>query len=175
MDAKRAWAMDVGLAAVRRQMLAGDDSVLTAVEVARRIELAARRDYVRRVADARAAGHDWDEIAAVAPGFVAAYGPEAGDAAFQDIAAPSGRAGQGYVAWRCGECNGLVLDGGPAAGGHPDDAEPGHGVGCERRTADVARYLARLEAFDIEAEEVGSAPVVRPDRGFGRGRGLEPW
>ncbi len=160
--------MERGLDAIRRQMLAGDDSALAAVEVARRIELATRRDYARRVADARTAGATWEQIAGAAPGFVAAFGAEAGDAVFNEVAVATARAGERYVAWRCGSCDGLVLDRGPAGSGHPDDTAPGHADACDRRAADVARYVALLDGVDLEPDPPSS-------HGRRRGRDLEPW
>ncbi|MGH9152859.1 MAG: tyrosine-type recombinase/integrase [Acidimicrobiales bacterium] len=69
--------------------------------------------------------------------------------------------------WRCGDCDGLVLDSGPGAG-HPVDAEPGHREDCGRLAAEVSQYVAGLDADDQL-----SAGIARV--GTNHVRELEAW
>ncbi|MGH9156115.1 MAG: hypothetical protein ACRD1K_09860, partial [Acidimicrobiales bacterium] len=149
VDWQRERALLVGLADTRRQMIGDDDSTLAGVTVARHIAMAARRDFVRRVSDARAAGHSWEQLAAATPNFVGVYGPDAGQALFEDVGLHGSQIDPLYAAWRCGNCDGLVLDRGPS-GGHPLDAQPGHQPECARLAEETRRYLDRREELDVE-------------------------
>jgi hypothetical protein len=120
------------------------------------------------VARARSAGFTWHEIAERVPGYSRDYGVEAAEVLFTQVAGLS-RPGfaEHYVSWRCGDCDGLVLDRGPY-GGHPLDAEPGHRTGCERLDGDTTAYLT-----DLLAEQEVDAGVAR-DVGDDLDRGPSP-
>lgn len=77
---------------------------------------------------------------------------------FKLVAVPGAGASVDHLSWRCGDCDGMVLDRGPY-GGHPADAEPGHGDACGRLAAEVSQYVAGLYADDQLATGV-AAPVI---------------
>ena len=146
-----------GLDRIRREMLAGHDDALARVEVERRVELEARRGFGRAVAEARAAGLSWEQIVRHVPGLGPTSGVDAAQKLFESVSVPGSQIGEHHVTWRCGDCDGLVLDRGPEAG-HPVDAEPGHRAHCERLAGDVSRYVASVEADDENA--AGLAALV---------------
>ena len=145
-----------GLDRIRRDMLAGHDDALARVELERRLEFEARRGFGQAVAEARAEGFTWERIAARVPG-LARHGAEAAEVLFELVAVPGAGANGDHLSWRCGDCDGMVLDRGPY-GGHPTDAEPGHREECGRLAAEASRYVARLEADDQLAAGL-DAPV----------------
>lgn len=150
-------ALRLGMDRTRREMLAGQDDALARVEVERRLELEARRGFGQAVGEARAVGRSWELIVKHVPGLGPAYGDDAAEKLFALVAVPGSRIGGDHVTWRCGECDGLVLDRGPGAG-HPADAQPGHRNDCGRLAAEVGRYVAGLAAEDQLA--AGIAAVV---------------
>jgi hypothetical protein len=107
------------------------------------------------VARARAAGFSCEQIVEVVPGYTRVHGAEAPEVLFNEVAVPRSGPGEPYVSWRCGDCEGLVLDRGPY-GGHPVDAEPGHRAGCERLERDITGYVT-----DLLAEHELDAGVAR--------------
>ena len=167
MSADQDRALRLGIDHTRREMLAGQGDALAKVEVERRLELEARRGFARAVVEARADGHSWEQIVRHVPGLGPAYGDEAAEKLFEMVSVPGSRFGGDHVSWRCGDCDGLVLDRGPDAG-HPVDAEPGHREGCGRLAAEVGRYVAGLAADDQLA--AGIVGVVTDHV-----RGLEAW
>lgn len=167
MSADQERALRLGMDRTRREMLAGQDDALARVEVERLLELEARRVFAQAVIEARADGHSWEQIVRHVPGLEPAYGDEAAEKLFALVSVPGSRFGGDHVSWRCGDCDGLVLDRGPDAG-HPVDAEPGHREGCGRLAAEVGRYVAGLAADDQLA--AGIVGVVTDHV-----RGLEAW
>ncbi|MGH9165674.1 MAG: hypothetical protein ACRDZW_09210 [Acidimicrobiales bacterium] len=156
MSADRERALRLGMDRTRREMLAGQDDALARVEVERRLELEARRGLGQAVVEARAEGSSWERIAHHVPRLGPA-GAEAAEKLFASVSVPGSRLGEDHVTWRCGDCDGLVLDRGPDAG-HPVDAEAGHREDCRRLAAEVSRYVAGLDADDQLA--AGIARVV---------------
>ena len=167
MSADQERVLRVGMDRTRREMLAGQDDALARVEVERRLELEARRRFVQAVAEARAEGHSWEQIVNHVPGLGPAHGAEASEQLFEVVSVPGSRFGEDHVTWRCGDCDGLVLDRGPY-GGHPAETEPGHREDCGRLAAEVSQYVAGLDADDQLA--AGIARVVTDHV-----RGLEAW
>lgn len=166
---------------VRREMLAGHDGALASVEVERRLELEARRGFAQAVAEARAAGHSWEQIVRYVPGLGPEPGADAGEKLFELVSVPGSRFGEHHVTWLCGSCEGLVLDRGPQAG-HPVDAEPGHRAHCERLAAEVGHYVAGVETDDEIAADLAALVTdhVRELKTWDRpveveGPGLELW
>ena len=147
MSADRERALRLGMDRTRRELLAGHDDALARVEVERHLELDARRGFAQAVIEARADGHSWEQIVRHVPGLGPAHGDEAAEKLFALVSVRGSRFGGDHVSWRCGDCDGLVLDRGPDAG-HPVDAEPGHREGCGRLAAEVGRYVAGLAADD---------------------------
>ena len=147
MSADQERALRLGMDRTRREMLAGQDDALARVGLERQLELEARRGFGQAVVEARAEGHSWDQIVQHVPGLRPAYGAEAAEKLFELVSVPSSRFGEDHVSWRCGDCDGLVLDRGPDAG-QPVDAEPGHREDCGRLAAEVSRYVAGLDADD---------------------------
>lgn len=179
MNADHDQAVRRSLDALRRDLLDGHPETLAAVEIERRLEAEAGRGFRRAVAEARTEGCSWDEIAEHA-GF-SRHGVDAGEKLFEALAIPGGRVGDSHVSWRCGDCEGLVLDHGPY-GEHPSDAESGHHQNCARLLAEISRYAAGRDLEDELA--AGIAGVVsdhvrergRWDRSIeGDGPGLELW
>ena len=146
MSADQERAVRVGMDRTRREMLAGRDDALARVELERRLELEARRGFGQAVAEARAEGFTWEHIAGSVPG-LARHGAEAAEMLFELVAVPGTGANVAHLSWRCGDCDGMVLDRGPY-GGHPADAEPGHRDTCGRLAAEVSQYVAGLDADD---------------------------
>jgi hypothetical protein len=137
-------AMRQGLERTSAEMLAyGDNGILAEVAIGRRLVVEASRSFNRSVARARAEGFTWEQIAEHVPGYARAYGNEAGEALYDELAVVSADLQERYVSWRCGDCEALVLDQGPY-GGHPADIEPGHRQGCVRHSREVAAYVAGL-------------------------------
>lgn len=165
MSAEQECSLRGGLDRIRREMLAGQDDALAGAEVERRLESEARRGFAQ--AGARAAGHSWEQIVKHVPGLGSEPGVDVAGKLFELVSLPGSRSGELHVTWRCGSCEGLVLDRGPEAG-HPVDAEPGHRAHCERLAAEVSRYVARLDTDDLLA--AGIARVVTDHV-----RGLEAW
>ena len=173
--------MREALAGATAEMLVdGDEGPLAAVAIGRRLVIEATRTFNQYVARARAAGFTWEQIAERVPGYAGDHGGEAAEVLFHQVAGqPRPGFAERYVSWRCGDCEGLVLDRGPY-GGHPADAEPGHRDGCERLCRDVTVYVAGLKADD-EVEpgvqwdlrgDIGGRPS--PVRSMHvKGRGLE--
>lgn len=157
MSANQERALRLGMDRTRREMLAGHDDALARVEVERRLELGAWRDFAQAVVEARAEGHTWEQIVNHVPGLGPAHGAEAAEKLFELVSVPGSRFGEDHVTWRCGDCDGLVLDRGPDAG-HPVDAEPGHRDDCGRLASEISRYVAGLDAEDQLA--AGIAPLV---------------
>jgi hypothetical protein len=126
--------MQRAFARATAEMLADDDNgPLAEVAIGRRFVVEATRSFDLSVARARAAGF-WEQIAERVPGYTRVYGAEAAEVAevaFNEVAVPRSGPDEHYVSWRCGDCEGLVLDRGPY-GDHPIDAEPGHRTGWER-------------------------------------------
>jgi hypothetical protein len=126
-------AMRQGLERTSAEMLAyGDNGILAEVAIGRRLVVEATRSFNRSVARARAEGFTWEQIAEQVPGYVRAYGDEAGEALYDEVAVVSADLQERYVSWRCGDCQALVLDQGPY-GGHPADVEPGAAGLCPSR------------------------------------------
>lgn len=103
------------------------------------------RDYMRL---AREDGATWTQI-----GQALGLDGEAGQRAY-DRAVGDGQPGWSYdrsFAWRCPDCDGLVLDAGPD-GGSPQAAEPGHADNCQRLARESEAWDAQWEAFDREWE-----------------------
>lgn len=147
-------AVRLGLARTRADAVGGQVGALAKVEVERRLEAEAWRGFTRAVAEARAEGFSWEQIAD------GRNGAEAAEKLFESVAVSGSRLGERYVSWRCGDCDGLVLDHGPY-GGHPADSEPGHRADCGRLGAEVSQYLAGIEARDADEElAAGLARVV---------------
>jgi hypothetical protein len=174
-------AIQRAFARATAEMLTDDDEgPLAEVAIGRRLIIEATRTFNHYVARARSAGFTWQEIAERVPGYSRDYGGEAAEVLFTQVAGlPRPGFAEHYVSWRCGDCEGLVLDRGPY-GGHPADAEPGHRDGCERLCRDVTVYVAGLEAHDDV--EPGVERDLRDDIGGGpsparsmhvKGRGLE--
>ena len=169
-----------GLERIRRDMLAGQDDALARVELERRMELEARRGFSQAVAEARAEGFTWEHIAGRVP-WLARHGAEAAEMLFELVAVPGAGANVDHLSWRCGDCDGTVLDRGPY-GGHPVDAEPGHRDTCGRLAAEASRYVAGLGADhqlaagiarEVTGHVRGRQPATRPVEFDGRG--LELW
>lgn len=151
------------------------------VEVERQLELEARRGLGQAVAEARAEGHSWEQIVHHVPGLSPAYGAEAADKLFELVSIPGSRFCEDLVTWRCGDCDGLVLERGRDAG-HPLDAEQGHSEDCGRLAAAVSRYVAGLDADDQLAAGIARVVTdhVRELEAWDRpteldGPGLELW
>lgn len=153
-------AVRLGLARTRADALGGQVSALAKVEVERRLEAEAWRGFARAVADARAAGFSWEQIAD------RPNGAEAAEKLFESVSVLGSRLGERYVSWRCGDCDGLVLDRGPY-GGHPADTESGHGEDCGRLGAEVSQHVAGVEGRD--ADEELAARIARAVTGHVRG------
>ena len=150
------------------EMMGDDDQgQLAAVTIGRRLVIEATCTFNQYVARARAAGFTWEQIAERVPGYTRVHGAEAPEVLFDEVAVPRSGPGERYVSWRCGGCEGLVLDRGPY-GGHPVDAEPGHRAGCERLGRDITAYVSGLLA-DQEVD----AGVAR-DVGKDLDQGLSP-
>jgi hypothetical protein len=130
------------------------------VAIARRLVVEATRSFNRSVARARAEGFTWEAIAEQVPGYVRAYGDEAGEALYDEVAVVSADLQERYVSWRCGHCQSLVLDQGPY-GGHPADIESGHRQGCGRLSKEVASYVTGLSGDD-RLELDGTAAAFDP-------------
>jgi hypothetical protein len=164
-------AMRQGLERTSVEMLAyGDNGILAEAAIGRRLVVEATRSFNRSVARARAEGFTWEQIAEHVPGYVRAYGDEAGEALYDEVAVVSAGLQERYVSWRCGDCEALVLDQGPYAG-HPADVEPGHRQGCVRHSREVAAYVAGLSAEEEVELDIttlgpnwidGSMPAFRP-------------
>lgn len=153
-------AMRLGLERTRREMLVGGQGPLAKVEAERRLVLEAGRGFERAVREARAEGLSWEQIAEHAPGFTGAFGAEAAKKLFESVSVPGSRFGERHVSWRCGDCDGLVLDSGPY-GGHPADSEPGHQKDCGRFGTEIEAYGARLDDTDPDDRLAGGiAPAV---------------
>ena len=137
--------MQRAFARATAEMLADDDGgPLAEVAIGRRLVIEATRTFNHYVARARSAGFTWQEIAERVPGYSRDYGVEAAEVLFTQVAgSPRPGFAEHYVSWRCGDCEGLVLDRGPY-GGHPADAEPGHRDGCQRAGREVTAYVAGL-------------------------------
>ncbi len=160
--------MREALARATAEMLADDDNgPLAEVAIGRRLVIEAARSFDLSVARARAAGFTWEQIAERVPGYTRVHGAEAPEVLFDEVAVPRSGPGEPYVSWRCGDCEGLVLDRGPY-GGHPLDAEPGHRDGCERLGRDITAYVTGLLA-----EHQVDAGVAR-DVGDGFDHGTAP-
>lgn len=180
MSAEQERAVRVGMDRTRREMLAGRDDAVARVELERRLELEARRGFGQAVADARAEGFTWEHIAGRVPG-LARHGAEAAEMVFELVAVPGAGANVDHLSWRCGNCDGMVLDRGPY-GGHPTDAEPGHGDACARLAAEASRYVAGLDADDqlaagiarLVTDDVHGPPCATPTFELD-GPGLELW
>ncbi len=154
-------AMRLGLACTRTAMLAGhDNDVLAKVEVERRLVVEATHNFKMAVAGARAAGFAWEQIAERVPGFTRAYGAQAAKTLFESVSAGGSRLGKRYVSWRCGDCEGLVLDQGPYSA-NPADSEPGHRERCGRLSRELDAYLAGLGFRDHGG--AAFAPAVTDD------------
>jgi hypothetical protein len=162
--------MRQGLERTSAEMLAyGDNGILAEVAIGRRLVVEATHNFNRSVARARAEGLTWEAIAEQVPGYVRAYGDEAGEALYDEVAVVSADLRERYVSWRCGHCQSLVLDQGPY-GGHPADVEPGHQQGCARLSREVAAYVAHLHLGDrIEksvlpdvGDDLGVPPLSTP-------------
>jgi hypothetical protein len=139
-------SMQRAFARAAAEMLADDDNgPLGEVGIGRRFVVEATRSFDLSVARARAAGFTWEQIAERVPGYTRVYGAEAAEVVFNEVAVPRSGPDERYVSWRCGDCEGLVLDRGPY-GGHPADAEPGHRTDCERFCRDVTAYVTDLLA-----------------------------
>lgn len=141
LSADQERAMYLGIARTRRDMLACREDALATVEVERHLVLMAGRGFERAVCEARAEGFAWENIVEHVPGFKTAYGAEAAAKLFESISAFGSKFAERYVSWRCGDCDGLVLDRGPY-GGHLADAEPGHQEGV-RAPGQSGRRLRR--------------------------------
>ena len=181
MSADQERALHLGMDRTRREMLAGLDDALARVEVERRLELEARRAFVQAVVEARAEGHSWEQIVHHVPGLRPAYGAEAAEKLFALVSVPGSHFGEDHVSWRCGDCDGLVLDRGPDIG-HPVDAEPGQHERCGRLAAEVGRYTAGLAADDQLAADIANVVTdhVRELEAWDRpieldGPGLDLW
>lgn len=143
MSADQEWALRLGMDRTRRELVAEDD-VLARVEVERRLELEARRGFGQAVREARAQGHNWEQIVRHVPGLGPANSDDGAEKLFGLVSVPGSRFGADPVSWRCSDCDGLVLDRGPDAG-HPVDTEPGHRENCGRLAAEVNQYVAGLD------------------------------
>jgi len=153
-------AVRLGLARTRADALAGHHGALAKVAVERRLGAEAWRGFARAVADARAEGFSWEQIAD------GTDGADAAEKLFESVSVSGSRLGERYVSWRCGHCDGLVLDRGPY-GGHPTDTESGHGEDCRRLGAEVSQYVADIEGRD--ADEELAARIARAVTGHVRG------
>jgi hypothetical protein len=144
--------------AIADMLVDDDEGQLAAVAIGRRLVIEATRTFNQYVARARAAGYTWEQIAERVPGYVRAHGGEAAEVLFTQVAGrPRPGFAERYVSWRCGDCEGLILDRGPY-GGHPADAEPGHRDRCERLCRDIAVYVAGLEAYDEDEPGLAQDP-----------------
>lgn len=156
-------AMRLGLVCTRTAMLAGhDNDVLAKVDVERRLMVEATRNFNQAVAGARAAGFAWEEIAESVPDFAHSHGVHAAEKLFELVSAGDSRLSERYVSWRCGDCEGLVLDQGPYSA-NPVNSEPGHRESCGRLTRDLDAYLAGLGFRNHGG--AGFAPAVTEDFG----------
>ena len=153
--------MQRAFARATAEMLADDDNgPLAEVTIGRRFVIEATRSFGLSVARARAAGFTWEQIAERVPGYTRVHGAEAPEVLSDEVAVAGFGLGESYVSWRCGDCQGLVLDRGPY-GGHPADAEPGHRDGCERLGRNITAYVTGLLAeHEVDA---GVARVVDDD------------
>ena len=172
--------MQRAFARATAEMLADDNNgPLAEATIGRRLVIEATRSFELSVARARAAGFTWEQIAERVPGYTRVHGAEAPEVLFNEVAVPGSGPGEPYVSWRCGDCEGIVLDRGPY-GGHPADAEPGHRDGCQRAGREVTAYvtglLAEHELDDGVARNVDDHLDQRPSRDRPlrfRGPGLE--
>ena len=112
----------------------------------------ARRETRTQIRRAREAGQTWTELAAPLrpvldlPEDAPPY--EAGTAAFDWAAGPArSMFDDRYVIWRCPDCEALVTDHGPDAGG-PEDSETGHSPACARLAAAIEARRRDLDAWD---------------------------
>lgn len=144
------WAMHLGLGRTRRDMLAGRQGALAKVVVERHLVVLVGQGYTRAVSEARAEGFGWEQIAEHVPGFGTTYGAQAAEKFFESVSVVSSRL-ENYFSWRCGDCDGLVLDRGPY-GGHPADTQPGHREACRRLESEVSVYLGQRDGLDVTDE-----------------------
>ena len=170
MDAQQRVQVRAGLLRLQTALKGERASPLEEVSVARRIAQEAQAAFVFEVTAARGAGHSWEHIAEHAPGFGPVPGDDGAQRLFESLTSASGDRTDS-VGWRCGSCDGVVVDRGPY-GGHPSDAEQGHREECERHRRDVERYVAALS--DVPAAgpagvESGAPGPVRPGIDFGFG------
>ncbi len=75
---------------------------------------------------------------------------------FESVSAGGSRLSERYVSWRCGDCEGLVLDQGPYSA-NPVDSEPGHRERCGRLSRELDAYLAASVSATM-AEQVSPRP-----------------
>ncbi len=166
-------AMRLGLDCTRTAMLAGhDDDVLAKVEIERRLVVQTTRSFKQAVAGARTTGFAWEQIVEHVPGLACAHEAEAAGKLFELVSTGGPRLGDRYVSWRCGDCEGLVLDQGPYSA-NPVDSERGHRESCRRLTRELDAYLAGLNFADRAAARF--TPAVTDDiRGWTRLGRTEP-
>jgi len=151
-------AMHVGLGRTRRDMLAGRQGALAKVVVERHLVVLVGQAFTWAVSEARAEGFGWEQIAEQVPGFKTTYGVEAAEKFFESVSVVNSRL-ENYFSWRCGDCDGLVLDRGPY-GGHPADTQPGHREACGRLESEVSAYLGERDGLDVKDEP--AAPEAWP-------------
>ena len=128
----------LGAAPVRRPVIHGNPASgtmlqpepLAGIRAAMALGHAARRAVSDCARYGREDGLTWTQIGAA---MVPAHDEYS---AFLAVAADLGR-GPSF-AWTCPACGQTVIDEGPAD--HPEDAETGHGAGCERFAATVRAW-----------------------------------
>ena len=170
MDAQQRVQVRAGLLRLQTVLKSEKASPLEEVSVARRIAQEAQAAFGFEVKAARSAGHSWERIADHAPGFGPATGSDGAQRLFESLTTASGNR-TASPRWRCGSCDGVVVDRGPY-GGHPSDGEQGHREQCERHRRDVERYVAALSDVPVAAPagvEPGAPRPVRPGIDFGFG------
>ena len=135
----------LGAQVIRRPVIRGDSASGTRAEpeplAGIRAATALRHAASRAIADcaryAREDGKTWGQIGeAMGCEPDPPAGVSAAETAFWAVAADLGR-GPSF-AWTCPACGQTVIDEGPAD--HPEDAETGHGAGCERFAATVRAW-----------------------------------
>jgi hypothetical protein len=117
------------------------------LQIAARLELAAKRLAAEYITHARADGHAWHEIGVgLGLGSADESGTSPAETAYE-YAAGKPLLGRRSLSWVCPACNGTVIDRGPEAG-HPADCEEGHRTDCRRLDAAVAKWHALWESED---------------------------
>lgn len=170
MDAQQRVQVRAGLLRLQAVLKGERASPLDEVSVARRIAQEAQAAFVFEVKAARGAGHSWERVADHAPGFGPVPGDDGAQRLFESLTSASVNR-TACVGWRCGSCDGVIVDRGPY-GGHPSDAEHGHLEECGRHRRDVERYLAELRdapGSDPAGVEPGAPRPVGPDIDLGIG------